>query len=187
MKNFPNRKIGSKYRWLLALAASPLLLGANCAANHNPTYIFEVKLTWQSPADMDLHMWSIPTDHCWVDSCSTPNVAGPTDDETGATGETIGVGSDSQQGRYRIGVNLHDFPVGATPGDRTVNIQLTYYDGNSMQVQNYGPYILNTPIGHGGYPVTGTTSSWIRPFDVLVLPGNIVQPTAADATPCHGP
>lgn len=178
--------LSSKLKWLLPLAAMPLLMGGSCGTPV-PGYLVLVKVRWQSPADMDSHMWATPTDHCWVDACTTPNASGPTDDETGATGEDITIQPGAAPGTYRFGVNLHDFPVGATPGDRTVNIEVTYSDGTNLQTVNYGPYVLNTPILHGGYPVTGNTTSWWRPFDIVVLPNGSAQPQAADSTPCQGP
>lgn len=179
-------KLGSKLKWLLPLAAMPLLMGGSCGTPA-PGYLVLVRVTWQSPADMDSHVWATPTDHCWVDACTTANVTGPTDDITGASGEEITIGTGAAAGTYRFGVNLHEFPVGSTPGDRTVNIEVSYSDGSGLHTANYGPYVLNTPIGHGGYPVTGSTASWWRPFDVIVLPNGTAQLQAADSTPCQGP
>lgn len=177
-----------KWNWLLPLAAMPLLMGGNCVRDDfKPGYLVQVKLTWESPADMDFHLWATPTDHCWVDACTTANTTGPTDDETGAKGEDIVILNSNVPGTYRFGVNLHSFPAGSTPGDRTVSVKVTYLAGDRYDTRIYGPYVLNTPIGHGGYPVSANTSSWWRPFDVIILPNGTLEFQDGDSTPCQGP
>lgn len=187
-KGFSSKLNGLKQLLTIAAIAGFLLTCTACDnESDHPAGSFIVKVKWESPADMDAHVWATPTDHCWVDACTNTDLTGPVDDETGSKGEEIMGDLEAAPGLYRVGINLHDFPAGSTPGDRSVTVELIYWDGHNIRSQSYGPYVLNTPIGHGGYPVTGNTASWWRPFDVLVLADGTSQPKIADGTPCQGP
>lgn len=149
---------------------------------------FLVELTWDQDADLDLHVWQTPDNQCSQDdNCSGTEGMMSTDDTEG-TGPEIYTGPvGTPDGRYRVGVNLHFINPPTTAGPRTAMLKVTLLPGTANpQVSTYGPYTFTSEVVNGGYPVTGNTTGWWRPVDILVA-GASRSVVSADNTPLNDP
>lgn len=153
-----------------------------------PSAPFEVKLTWDQAADLDLHVWISPDNQCSQDDNCSVDDGALSEDITNGTGPevyTAPVGLVDR--RYRVGVNLHFFNAPTTPGPRTAMVEVTLHPlSSSPQVSTYGPYTFTTAIIDGGYPVTGNTDGWWRPVDIIDQNGTL-SVEAPDGTPLNDP
>ncbi|MBX3096314.1 MAG: hypothetical protein KF812_05575 [Fimbriimonadaceae bacterium] len=154
-----------------------------CGGSGGPSQdlLFTVKLTWDQSADLDLHVWMTPTSQCSQDGCNFEDMEMSPDFTTGTGPELYKAYKGLGSGRLRVGVNLHEIKPPASAGPRSATISIT--DITGAVVATFGPYVLTDPIEDGGYPVTGDTTSWWRPCDIIVAADGTYSVVAPDMTP----
>jgi len=135
--------------------------------NYTGDGAFRVTLTWNTPGDLDLHVWDPNQNHSYY---SNKNISTGylTIDDTTNTGPEDFFCTAPINGRFQVGVNYY-----SGSGNRTATIRVQVFSGQNAGIYTYGPYTFTDSNSNGGYPVTGNTSSWWRPCDVLINGSNI--------------
>jgi len=149
--------------------------------NFTPTgpLYFRVTLTWDGASDIDLHTWDPNLAHSYYFNQIIPT--GELDiDNRNADGPENFTCTALADGRFRIAVN--SFSLQGNPSRQAI-IRVAVSSGpNAGNVYTFGPYTFTSDNpSNETYPVTGNTTNWWRPCDVLVSGSNI-SVVAADGT-----
>ena len=185
-KRFQSRFFRNSKTYLASgvlLAALPFVFGGcPISSDSSADDLVMIELNWDQDADLDIHLWQTPSTQCSNTECTLPNMS-ITDDVTAGKGpEIITLKNSIADGRYRVAANFHEVLPPALHGNRTATIKFWVKEAGTWNSTTYGPYTFTVEIGSGGFPVTGNTESWWRPFDFQVS-GGVITVLAADSTP----
>lgn len=140
-----------------------------CWQYKNLNYILEnepyrVVLKWNVASDVDLHVWGPTNQHSYYSNKTTNIGQLDLDDTTTIGPETFRANGNAStatlSGRHKIGVNCFNGCAGVAA---TIEI----YAGSSTP-QVFGPFTFTASNRNSGYPVTGNTTSWWRPADLVI-------------------
>jgi len=148
------------------------------------TMYFRATLTWDGAADVDLHTWDPNLEHCFYYFSETDNhqtiSTGRLDiDNQTADGPENFTCTALEDGRFRLAVN--SFDLRGNPS-RQAFVRVVILSGPNAGTYTFGPYTFTQDNIDGEfYPVTGNSSTWWRPCDVLVN-GTNISVVAPDST-----
>ncbi len=140
-----------------------------------------VTLSWNTDlSDMDLHVWAPSGQHS---AYYNPVIdAGDLDvDDVNGYGPENFTCRTLEAGRFRVGINNYALH-GASATACTVRVVTGSLAANGVN-RVLGPHTLSVENFNAGYPVTGNTTSWWRPCDIIIGSDGSVQVVAADNEP----
>jgi len=146
---------------------------------------FRATLTWDGPADIDLHTWDPNLEHSFWDN-EAISTGALDEDNTEADGPENFTCTALEDGRFRIAINSYNLQ--GNPSRQAI-LRVAISSGpNAGNIYTFGPYTFTTDNVEGEeYPVTGNTTNWWRPCDVLVSGSNIsVVPADGTSLPDGG-
>lgn len=145
------------------------------AGNASSSLRFRVTLSWNEANDIDLHTFGPNGQHSWYSPDSMTIAAGELDvDDTDGFGPENFTARSLVPGTYRIAVNYFN-------GSQATQAKVRLRTANGT-VRDFGPYSLTQDNSNEGYPVTGNTSSWWRPCDIVVGQDGSVQVVNPDTS-----
>lgn len=128
---------------------------------------FRVSIEWSDFGDLDLHLFDSAGMHIYFETPTGLFGNLDLDNKDGFGPENFTANLNIPEGRYFVAVNYFS---GTLPlrSEALIIVNLGTPD---QAVSTATPYTLTVANNDTGYPITVDTSSWWRPFDILVIGG----------------